>query len=351
MTLSQLQATIQQFRQQLAAREQAALQLLAQQHAQTVQIIDARMQTLWTAVEARLASNEAIPVEWVLEHMRMYSIQQMISGQIDSYGAYAQHLAFLLQQEGVKLGSAAAQALLAATVPPGVAFSFGIPSQDALIQFIGATKAGNPLATLFDGFGAEAAQSVKQTLLTGLTLGHNPREVAQSVAQDLNVSQWRAQTIARTEMNRAYRGAALESYRANSDVVSQWRWTAALSSRTCAACLAMDGQLFDLDEELDDHPCGRCFAVPVTKNWSDILGDEVDTSDIPDLDIAGSMPTGADWFDNQSADVQRNILGKSGYALYANGDATLKDFVTVTNDKQWGKSIQQTPVKELATKG
>lgn len=346
MTLSQLQSTIATFRQQLAAREQAALHLLAQQHAQTVQIIDARMQTLWKAVEARLASNEAIPVEWVLEHMRMYSIEQLISGNIDSYGAYAQHLALLLQQEGVKLGSAAAQALLSATVPPGIAFSFGIPSQDALAQFIGATKAGSPLAALFDGFGAEAAQSVKQTLLTGLTLGHNPREVAVSVAQDLNVSQWRAQTIARTEMNRAYRGATLENYRANSDVVGQWRWTCSLSARTCAACLAMDGELFDLDEELDDHPCGRCFAVPVTKSWSDILGDSVDTSDIPDGSIADDMPTGADWLANQSEDVQRDILGKSGYAAYQNG-TPLKDFVTITHDSTWGKSIQQTSVKEL----
>lgn len=347
MTLSQLQSTITTFRQQLAAREQAALQLLAQHHAQTVQIIDARMQALYKQVAAKEAAGEDIPVSWVLEQVRLHNIEQMISGHIDSYGAYAQQTALLLQQEGVKLGSAAAQALLQACVPPGIAFSFGVPSQDALAQFIGATKAGSPLATLFDGFGAEAAQSVKQTLLTGLTLGHNPREVAVSVAQDLNVSQWRAQTICRTEMNRAYKGATLENYRANSDVVGQWRWTCSLSARTCAACLAMDGELFDLDQELDDHPCGRCFAVPVTKSWSDILGDSVDTSDIPDGSIADDMPTGADWLANQSEDVQRNILGKSGYALYSNGDATLKDFVTVTHDRQWGKSIQQTTVKEL----
>ena len=349
MTLSQLQATIAHFRQQLAAREQLALQTLSDAHARTVKIIDTHMQHLYAAIQARLASGQTIPVEWVLEHYRLYSIEQMLSGQINSYGAYAREVTLLLQADGVKLGSAAAQALLGATLPPGVAFSFGAPSQSALQAFIGATQAGSPLADLFAGFGAEAAQSVKETLLTGLTLGHGPRDVAEAVQQDLNVSQWRAQTIARTEMLRAYRGAATESYRANSDVVSQWRWTCALSARTCAACLGMDGTLHDIDEDMQSHPNCRCTPVPVTKSWSDIL-DGVDLSGLDDSSVTDDMQSGADWFASQSADVQQQVLGKAGYQLYSNG-TPLSDFVGVSHDKTWGKSIYQKSIKDIAKKG
>ncbi len=286
MTLSQLQQSIATFRQQLAAREQAALRTLADAHAHTVQVIQARMQLLYDAIEARLASGETIPVEWVLEHYRMYSLEQLVSGKINDYGAYARHLTALLQADGVTLGSAAAQALLTATVPAGVAFSFGVPSQAALQQFVGATQIGSPLADLFNGFGAEAAQAVKQTLLTGLTLGHGPREVAESVAQDLTISQWRAQTIARTEMNRAYRGASLATYQANSDVVSEWRWTCALSARSCAACLGMDGETFPIDEPMDSHP--NCFPAGTVVSGPRVVGSTARwyVGEIVDIELA-----------------------------------------------------------------
>ncbi len=348
MPLSQLQQTIATYRKQLAAREQAALQTLADAHAKTVQVIDAHMQNLYKAIEARLASGQEMPVEWVLEHYRLYGIGQLVSGKINEYGAYARQLTALLQADGVKLGNSAAQALLQSSVPPGVAFSFGVPSQAALQSFVGATQIGSPLATLFDGFGAEAAQNVKQSLLTGLTLGHGPRDVAKSGADDLNISQWRAQTIARTSMLNAYRSSQLANYQANSDVVQGWRWSAALSSRTCAACLAEDGTIHGLDEEMESHPNCRCSMIPLTNSWSDILSSSgIDTSDLSDTSIADGMQSGSDWFDAQNASAQQAILGKKGYELYRNGDATLKDFVGRSSDPKWGNSIYQRSIKEI----
>lgn len=347
MPQSRLQSAIAHYRAQLAAREQHALQSLAASHARTAADIQAHLDLLYRAVEAKIRAGQTVPVEWVLEQMRLYNIQQVIAGKINDYGAMAQHLTLMLQADGVHLGSAAAQALLQASLPPGVGFSFGIPSMRALESFVGATQAGSPLDTLFAGFGAEAAQAVKQSLLTGLTLGHNPRDVARSVQQDLNVAQYRAQTIARTEFNRAYRSSQLENYRTNSDVVSQWRWTCALSGRTCAACLGMDGSLHDLDEEMDSHPNCRCFPMPVTKSWADILdGTGIDTSDLPDTGVTDDMPTGAEWFAQQDAATQRDILGPAKYAAYSNGDITLQSLVGISHDKDWGSSIYERSLKD-----
>jgi hypothetical protein len=62
------------------------------------------------------------------------------------------------------------------------------------------------------------------------------------------------------------------------------------------------------------------------------------------------MQSGADWFDQQSPDVQQQILGKGAYDLYSKGDITLADMVTTTHSREWGSSIQQTSLKELQKK-
>jgi hypothetical protein len=147
-------------------------------------------------------------------------------------------------------------------------------------------------------------------------------------------------------MIRAYRGANLETYRANEDVVGQWRWTCALSKRTCAACLAMDGTLHDLSEEMGSHPCCRCTPVPVTKDWAAILGPfGIDTSKIPDT--RPTIQSGVEWFDQQPDETQLAILGKGKFDAYQNGDFGLKDIVGHIHDKDWGHSIYEKPLKAL----
>ncbi len=346
MTLSQLQQTLATFRQQLAARETAALRTLADAHARAMQAIQPRIDLLMRQIAEKQAAGETIPLSWLYEEKRLQAIKTLITQGIDSYGQLAQMLTTQLQQSGVTLGSQAAQALLDASVPNGVSWVFGLPSQSAMQSMIGATQAGSPLADLFNGFGAEAAQQASDALVAGITLGDNPKTIARSLQDALNVSQWRAQTIARTELNRAYRSASMENYRANADVVSQWRWTASLSSRTCAACLGEDGNLYDLDEELQDHPCGRCFAVPVTKSWSDILGDSFDASTMDDSSVTDDMQSGADWFAEQDAGAQQEVLGKAKYQAYADGQFQLSDVVGRSQDATWGDSIYERSLKD-----
>src|SRR5260221_13114291 len=112
-------------------------------------------------------------------------------------------------------------ALLNASIPPGINLAFGAPSPTVIANLVGATQAGSPLADLFSGFGAEAAQGVKDALITGLTLGYNPRDIAPQVQQALSISRNRALTISRTEMLRSYRGPNLETFNANNKVVDQ----------------------------------------------------------------------------------------------------------------------------------
>jgi len=271
MSLGQLQSTIAHYRAQLKARETQAEQALEAPYANTLQVIQPMLDTLYQQISDKQQAGEEIPLSWLYEQRRLETLQAFIQGQINHFGMLAQMQVGQLQQQAVHIGQQAAQWLLQATVPTGIQWSFGIPSPNALAQFIGATQAGSPLADLFSGFGAEAAQGVKDALITGLTLGYNPRDIAPQVQQALGISRNRALTISRTEMIRSYRLANLETYRANDDVVDGWIWNCALMKSSCAACIAMHGTFHSLDEELQDHPCGACSPIPHTKSWSDIL--------------------------------------------------------------------------------
>jgi SPP1 gp7 family putative phage head morphogenesis protein len=342
-----LQQTIAHYRQQLKQHEATAERTLEAAYASTLDTINPVLDILYRAMEAKIKLGEEIPLEYLYENQRLKTIKQLVEQQINHFGAMSQMQVGQMQQQGVQLGQQAAQALLQASVPPGINYSFGVPSAKAIADIVGATQAG-PLADLFNGFGTEAAQGVSRVLITGVTLGYNPRQVAPMVQDALNVSRYRALTISRDQMLRAYRGSQLENYRANSDVVSQWRWTCDKSARTCAACLAMDGTLHDLDEELDEHCNGRCAPVPVTKSWDDILGPlGIDTAGIPDSNPIGDMQSGSDWFDAQTEKVQRQILGNSKYEAWSNGDFQLSDIVGHSSDPQWGESIYEKPLKAL----
>jgi SPP1 gp7 family putative phage head morphogenesis protein len=209
------------------------------------------------------------------------------------------------------------------------------------MAFIGSLEEGSPLRKLFKSFGIEAARAVSRTLIGGLTLGWNPRKIAPLVEHALQVPRYRALVISRTEMLRSYKGAALENYKKNSDVVDKWIWHAALSNkRTCITCIAMHGTEHELSEELNGHPVCRCARIPKTKSWEDILG----VKGIPDT--RPKLQSGSEWFSKQDEDFQRRALGAK-YNAWQEGQFELSDVVKKTHDEQWGASVQEKSLKEL----
>lgn len=345
MTVARIQRTINDFRSRLLSYEASAVASLEDAYSAVLTAIRPQLDALYQQITDKLDAGEPIPATFLYERLRLENLTLLIQGQIDQYGSLALMHTRQIQHLGVNLGMQAALQLLGATVPMGVNWTWGTPSTIALERLVGATQAGSPLADLFAGFGQEAATLVSHVLVAGVSLGAGPREIAPHVQQALGVSRARALTITRTEAIRSYRGANLETFRTNSDVVEQWRWTCAKQVRTCAACLAMDGSLHPLSEEMGSHPNCRCAPVPVTKSWDAILGPlGIDTSTIPDT--RPELQTGADWLEKQPARVQQAVLGAK-YEGWKNGDFTLKDMVKRTFDRDWGHSIQEKSLKAL----
>lgn len=349
MSTSRLLQVINHFREQLIARENEAVQALETAYAGTLRTINTRISQLYQQIEERQQSGDDVPVSWLYEQDRLKHVTEWIAYQVNLYASDAHATTTQLQQHGASLGVEAGKKQLEATVPPGIRWTWATPSVKAIQRMVGATQKGSPLAELFAGFGREAAKAVERALVSGVTLGWNPRKVAPLVERALDVPRWRALTLARTEQIRAFRGASQETFRENGSVARQWRWTCAKSPRSCLACLALDGTLHDLDEEMGSHVCCRCAPLVITAPWSEILDKYgIDSSNIPESRPV-DMQTGEDWFNQQSAETQIEILGsKARYDLWRSG-VSLKDMVAHHHSDDWGSSVGIKPLRELVS--
>ena len=200
---------------------------------------------------------------WVRQIRRLDTLLASVQGDMYSFVQAALQLVRGGLPWAAYHGQQDAQALLEASFNNRIGIAFGKPSAQALHELAQRTIS-------FKGMTDDAVIVVRKRLLAGLALGENPRAVARAIESGMRgVSRSRALTIARTEMVSSYRSAALLNYRANSDVVRGWIWSAAPDA--CDFCLRMNGSRHDLSETLESHPNCRCAPIPETISYDDVF--------------------------------------------------------------------------------
>lgn len=132
-----------------------------------------------------------------------------------------------------------------------------------------------------------------------------------------------AETLARTIINHISNTAALETYRANADLVKEVEWLATLDRATCPICGALDGTTWPTGDSHalpPAHPGCRCAITPVLASW-EALG----ISNPPEsvrASMNGEVPgatTYEDWLRRQGAAFQDDVLGPSRGAMFRAG--------------------------------
>ena len=158
----------------------------------------------------------------------------------------------------------------------------------------------------------------------------NPRETARLMTQEGLANGFsHVELVARDQQNRAYRLASQQQY-AQSNVVSGFRRIASKDDRTCLACLALDGKVYETNELIEVHPTDRCSLIPVIRGFPPI-----------------QFQTGKEWFEGLPPDEQRAIMGPGRHDAYEDGLFEFEDMATVSENDVWGPSAQVTPLTEL----
>lgn len=124
---------------------------------------------------------------------------------------------------------------------------------------------------------ADMSTRMSRTLTDGLTQGMNPREVARLMSEDIDVSEQRAEVIARTEIIRAHAEGQLDSMQAMgvAKVGAMVEFSTAGDDRVCPECSELEGQEYSLEDAhgiIPVHPQCRCAWVPA--GFDDLLKED-----------------------------------------------------------------------------
>lgn len=166
-------------------------------------------------------------------------------------------------------------------------------------------------------------------LIAGATFGKTPEQIVLDMKQSATSGLDQAITTGRTEYNRAHREALTEQYRQSGAIAGFRRM--AYKPTACFACLMLDGEWLEKESDLEDHPNGRCMAVPFRSKDAPI-----------------PWQTGADWFLAQDAEKQMRILGKGRYEAWKAGEIpSLRDIVYIKQNEMWGGCPTVIPLKEI----
>jgi len=317
------------FRLLLDQRELATMMEMAEHWARLERNITAHLTSLAEEIAGRLAAGQTVTADMVRLSRRYLDLQNQVRDQVAVYAGWSAGRVAEEQRWMARAGIGHAAEMLRAALPRGgVAGAFNVLPVEALELMAGYVADGSPLRAYFAKMYPAAMQGIMDGMMTGLARGWGPRQLAKAMRDGMGVAPRTAILAARTETLRVYREASLEQYRA-SGIVDGYVRVAAKSERTCMACLATDGEWFPLTEPFAEHPAGRCRPIPAKEG----------------AQYAGTK--GLDWFEQQSAERQRLMLGKGRYEAWKAGEFDLRDVAKLHVDPVWGNSWQERSLKEL----
>ena len=253
-----------------------------------------------------------------------------VENEMRDFAAIVRNEAGTIQDQAILTGSDAAAQMAQdfsgnlATVVEGM---WNRPAPETLQSVINYVD-GAAYREKASAFGENAAQSIADTILTGVAQGKNPRTIAGIMSNWFNVPYAWAENSVRTVQIYGFREANHQSYEANPDVLNGWIWIAALDSRTCMSCISQHGSKHDLSERLNDHDSGRCTPAPWVKGttW-------------PDL-----MITGPNWFESQPESYQQQQMGGAMYNAWSAGAIGWTEMSQVYHSDIYGDMLRETSV-------
>lgn len=312
----------------LLNQEQEMMRSMAQDWLKVERSLQAEME----ALAALMKEQNVVTSATVMKHDRFQKLMYQARAQAATFNEKADARITVAQAEMSQQGiEDALKALQLSYKDAGVQIvpQFNQLPVRALEMMFGYASDGSALAGLLARNYPDAVNGLLDALVAGMAKGSHPTEIAREMRNGFGVGLSKALTIARTEVLRSYRMGSFEQYR-NSGVVVGYKRMAAHDARVCPGCLFKDGEMIDsLDGEFDEHPNGRCTAVPV----------------IIDLEPP-TWQSGIEWFGEQSETMQREILGAARFEAWQKG-ASLQDMSKLVSDPQWGGSYVATPVHEL----
>ena len=188
---------------------------------------------------------------------------------------------------------------------------------------------GTPIRDILMSRWPETWASIEREMLRGAAKGLSPREIAKAIVDKFGAIMADVLRIVRTENMRAYREATRQTY-IQSGVVKQYKRVATKDTRTCIACIALDGRVYPVTQPLVDHPMGRCAMIPIVTGAPE-----------------AQWQKGSDWFETLDEADQRAMMGDAKYQAWVDGQFDFEDLAVQLPDSVWGGQLRTATADDL----
>jgi hypothetical protein len=283
-------------------------------------------------VEEKVRLGETVSASKLYQMERYKSLLGQTMVETHKYQLWSADLIERRQMDLASMGVKDAQKLIEASYldAGSVIGAFNRLPVEAVEMMMGYASNGMPLYELLFESYADTVEDLTDILIESIAKGVHARKSARLMADKMAGNLQRALVVARTEQIRAYRRASTEQMK-ESGVVEGWYWRCAKQSRTCMACLAMDdGSVHDLDEDLNDHPNGRCFKQPA------IIGLE-----------KPEMQGGKAFFESLDEETQRKMMGDEMFEAWKGGRIDFGGLAKKVQSDEWGTHVVRASLKDL----
>jgi SPP1 gp7 family putative phage head morphogenesis protein len=232
------------------------------------------------------------------------------------------------------------QAMLTRVTP--VAVSFAAPSVAAIRAMLRTRPVnGRFLKEWLSDLAPATLARVNQQIMIGAVAGEGIDQIVRRIA-GTRVNQYRdgilqrsrrnIEAVVRTAVAGVSNNVRQLTYETNRKVVKSVQFVATLDLRTCEACAALDGAIYEIDDgpRPPIHPSCRCTTSPVLRSWKDLGLDLKEAPASARASMNGQVPGTVrfpDWFAQRNAGEQDQVLGKTRGLLYRAGKLQMRDFV------------------------
>ncbi|MBA5956248.1 phage head morphogenesis protein [Pseudomonas lactis] len=241
-------------------------------------------------------------------------------------------------------------------------FAVAVPTLPALraaikarpLQVSGA-GGGKLLDTFIEDWTSTERSRVINAVRLGFTQGLTNFQIIQSLRGTkaanysdgiLAISSRNADAIVRTAVQHVSNVARFETWSANSDVVTGFRWVSTLDSRTTQVCRSLDGRVFSMGNGPMPPAHIRCRSTTAAELDSrfDFLKKGATRSSKDGYVDAGE--TYYDWLAKQPASFQDQAIGKARGKLFRDGGLSVDRFTALQLDRRF-KPLTLAQLREL----
>lgn len=203
---------------------------------------------------------------------------------------------------------------------------------------------GKLLEPFIEGWATAERNRVVNAIRLGFSQGQTNFQIIQAIRGTksgnyadgvLGISSRNADAVVRTAVQHVANVARFETWSANDDVVTGYRWVSTLDSRTTQVCRSLDGRVFDLGKGPQPPAHIRCRSTTVAElDPSFDFLKEGGTRSSKDGYVAADT-TYYDWLKDQPASFQDQAIGKARGKLFRDGGLSVDRFSALQLDRRF----------------